>query len=144
MCIIKGGRPTLCHSLQLASRPDGFGSKSLYIRADNRKLMRLAFCAKLKLWRLCDTQAKYTKYLELSRVGARNKKSQQITVGSGEAPAGFEPAIADLQSAALATWPRRRGAVQVELPRAAVATWPEAFLIETAQRGCDTRSRGKV
>ncbi len=24
-----------------------------------------------------------------------------------EAPAGFEPAMADLQSAALATWPRR-------------------------------------
>jgi hypothetical protein len=42
------------------------------------------------------------------RISQRKKACDGLASLSGEAPAGFEPAMADLQSAALATWPRRR------------------------------------
>ena len=58
------------------------------------------------------------------RIRAAKKRKKPSKTGLGwfttfrrkEAPAGFEPAMADLQSAALATWPRRPN--HHRLPRA--------------------------
>ena len=55
---------------------------------------------------------KFEVQTEAVRVSARKKTSEPTKNGQlrglREASAGFEPAMVDLQSTALATWPRRR------------------------------------
>lgn len=69
------------------------------------------------MWRTIDSTTR-TSLVPLGTVlGTGTKKGLprcSETLCFSEAPAGFEPAMADLQSAALATWPRRLTLLKLE------------------------------